>query len=121
MARSNIEGALIMDNIFLRGNRVGMTTVRSTGTTQVLGVNITDYVELKLTASCGVRLPSAVTVGKGRRITFLNASTGAGVVTATLKTSTGGALPVAATVQRLKSKSVISNGTSWYQEGTAST
>jgi hypothetical protein len=119
MARSNLEGALVMDNIFLRGNRVGMTTVRSTGTTAVLGVNITDYVELRLTAAAGVRLPSAVTVGKGRRLTFLNASTGA--FTATLKTSTGGALAVASLVQRNKTKSVISNGTLWYPEAAAST
>jgi len=117
--RSNIEGALIQDNVFLRNNRVGMTTVRSTGTTQVLGANISDYIELRLTAAAGVRLPAASTSQRGRRLTFLNASTGA--FTATLKTSTGGALTVAATVQRFKSKSVICNGAAWYPEGAAST
>lgn len=118
MARSNIEGATISDNILLRANKIGMTTVRSTGTTVVLGANISDYIEIKLSAAAGIRLPAA-SAQRGRRISFINTSSG--TAAATLKTSTGGALAVAATVQKNKTKSVISNGTLWYPENAAST
>lgn len=117
--RSRVEGTVLADNILLRGNRIGGTLLASTGTTIVLGADITDLVELRLTGAAGVRLPAASAALKYRKITFLNSSTGA--TAATIKTSTGGALVPATSIQKGKIKSVICNGSNWYGEGNAST
>ena len=116
--RSNLEGATIRDCVLLRGNRLGHSLIPSTGTTIVLDGNCTDLVELKLTAATGVRLPLA-SANRGRQITFLNSSSGA--FAATLKTSTGGALPTSGVIQKGKMRATWSNGVLWYTDGNPST
>lgn len=113
MARTNIEGARLRNNL-THGNRQLMTTMATTATSLILGSGTPDFIELKLGAACNVRLPASTPGLTGRELTILNNSTAAN--TATLKTSTNGALGVASTVVRYRMKKLINNGTNWFQD-----
>lgn len=113
MSRVNIEGARVRNNL-VKGNRAIAATIVTTATSLTLQADIPDFIELKLGAACNVRLPASTPGLRGRELIILNNSTAAN--TATLKTSTNGALSTACTVVRYRMKRLINNGTNWFQD-----
>lgn len=111
--RSNIEGARIRQNLMSR-NRQAKVTIATTASSLILQAETPDFIELKLGAACNVRLPASTPSLAGRELIILNNSTGAN--TATLKTSTNGALAVACTVVRYRMKRLINTGVNWHQD-----
>jgi hypothetical protein len=108
--RSNLEGARVTNNILGEKNRFGMTQLASTGTAIALGADTPPLIALNLTGATNVKLPAA-SGNKGLMFYFVNNSTGA--VTATLQTSTGGALVGVVTVAQNKVAMVICDGAKW--------
>lgn len=113
MSRINIEGARVRNNL-VRGNRLVHAVQKTTASSLILQSDIPDFLELQLGAACNVRLPASTPSMRGRELIVLNNSTGAN--TATLKTSTNGALGVACTVVRYRMKRLVNNGTNWFQD-----
>lgn len=113
MARTNVEGARIRGNL-IDGNRMIHAIQKTTASSLILAADTPDFIELQLGAACNVRLPASAASMRGRTLTLLNNSTGAN--TATLKTSTNGALSVACTLVRYRQKRFINNGTNWFQD-----
>lgn len=111
--RTNIDGARIRGNL-IDQNRMIHSVYKTTASSLILGADTPDFIELQLGAACNVRLPASGATMRGRTLTILNNSTGAN--TATLKTSTNGALSVACTVVRYRQKRLINNGTNWFQD-----
>lgn len=115
--RVNIEGARVRNNL-VTGNRTNHTVLRSaTGAAITLGADTPDFIEVQVgtTGGAEVRLPAPTSALRGRKLTILNNSTGANR-TATIKTSTGGALPVASTVVRYRMKHYVCNGSLWFSD-----
>jgi hypothetical protein len=111
--RSNVEGARIRNNL-MNKNRTVHAIQKTTATSLILTADIPDFLELQLGAACNVRLPASTPSLRGRQLTILNNSTAAN--TATMKTSTNGALSVASTIVRYRMKKYINNGTNWFQD-----
>lgn len=113
MRTGAIEGTRLRNNI-VHGNRELGAVLATTATSLTLSAGMPDFLELKLGAACNVRLPASTPSLRGRKLTILNNSTGAN--TATLKTSTNGALSVACTVVRYRMKTLVNNGSNWFQD-----
>lgn len=112
MRTGSIEDSRLRRNI-LSHNRVQAVTLVTTATSLILQDG-PDFVELKLGAACNVRLPASTPSMRGRELIILNNSTAAN--TATLKTSTNGALSTGCTVVRYRMKRLINNGSNWFQD-----
>jgi len=113
MGRVNVDGARLRGNLMSK-NRQIHAIQKTTATSLILTADIPDFLELQLGAACNVRLPASTPSLRGRELIVLNNSTGAN--TATLKTSTNGALSVGCTVVRYRMKRLINNGSNWFQD-----
>jgi len=109
MARSNIDGARIATCLLMDKNRLGLTVVPSSGQAVQIAAGDPPLVLVNASAAAAVKLPAAAVAEKGAF--FLIGATGAG--TLTLQTSSGGALPIAATVTTNRLELVVSDGALW--------